>query len=430
MQQKIAAAVGPIVAKLSLPGSKSISLRAILLTALANGVSELSGLYINEEVQTFVNALYQLGIVAQLDEKEQSCIIAGGNGKFPKKQASLWCDNAEAVSRFLLSACAISAGVYYFDGAQTLRERSISPLLTILRMQNVQFIPSDIHNMPFTIVGADGLEGGEIRLDGIHSAIIASSLLMIAPYARNPVTIFVSDHVDHTSIELTISIMAEFGVLVHKIHHNQFMVPVPQHYQARDYQIEPNLTLAVYFFAAAAITGGEITIEALKRSQAKQAEIKFLSLLERMGCRISETPIGITVKGKKELSGIDISLREFSDIFVALCAIAPFATTPTRITHVGNMRRKDSDRMFAVKTEWSRMGIRVELGADWIEIFPSQPQPGLVNSHHDYRIAIGLSLIGLRTPGTIINHAEYVNRAFPNFYTLWQELTTTSKINA
>lgn len=431
MQQTIHPAKGPIRASISLPGSKSITHRAILLAALADDVSELTGMHIDDDIRAFISALYQLGIVTQCDETTHSCIIAGGNGRFPKKQASVWCGKDATIARFLISAAAATPGVYYFDGTPALRARPIAQLLNILRTQGVQFIPSDIRKLPCTLIGTDAMEGGDIILESNLINQIISSLLMIAPYAKSPFNFVLPQTVTQPSIEMTCMMMAEFGVLVHRIHQGQYSVPVPQRYHAKDYFIEPDFALAIYFCGAAAITGGEIKLAAVQGVQSKQNASKFLSLLEKMGCGVFETNDGLTVKGPENLSGVEISLREFSDAFVVLAALAPFAKTKTRLTHVGNtMQRQELDRLIAMKTELIKLNIAVDSGKNWIEISPSTPLAGVIHSHQDHRIAMAFALIGLRIEGIVIDNVKQITRVFPEFFVYWKQLAETMLIPA
>lgn len=423
MSQSIRAIKGPIHAKIAVPGSKTITYRALLLAALADGVSEISALGLSNNIRTFMDALHQLGIVVQLDEKARTCIIAGCNGQFPKKQATVWCADSKTVAKFLIIACAAAPGVYYFDSSLRLREKSITQLLNILCRQGAQLIPSDTTKMPFTLVGADSLEGGEILLDSSITSQLVSALLMIAPYARSPFNFTVVDLVSQPYIDMTCTIMAEFGVLVHRVHQGQFMVPVPQRYQARDYTIEPDLTLATYFFAAAAITEGEVSVADIKRNQCKQPEIKCLNLLEKMGCRISETNSGLTIKGPSELQGVEVSMRDFSDIFLTLAAIAPFTKSPTLLSHIGHMRHKELKRMTAMKAQLIKMGILVETGDDWIKIYPGTPKGCVFNSQGDPEIAMAFAIVGLKVPGMIIEDDECVMQSYPDFFALLDKLT-------
>lgn len=430
MQQPIRPMKGPLHAKVIIPGSKSITHRAMILAALSDGVSEISGMRISQSTRIFARALHQLGIVTQLDEKTRSCIIAGGTGNFPKKQATVWCAGSRTIAKFLLAACSATPGVFYFDGSTSLRRQPIAQLLNILCRQGAQLIPSDASKLPFTLIGSDTLEGGEINLSNHTYAQLISALMMIAPYARSPLNFMTNASINQPSIDITCAMMAEFGVLVHRIHHGQFMVPVPQRYQAKDYTVEPDYSIAAYFFAAAAVTGGEVTIQPAKSTQSKQPDVKFLSVLEKMGCRIHESHAGLSVHAPTELHGLEISMRAFSDTFLALSVIAPFARSPVRIAHIGAINKKEANRMMAVKIELIKLGIHVETGEDWIKIFPSTPKPAAINSHHDPRIAMAFSIIGLKIPGIIINDAECVKRIFTDFFTQWDKMTEHSNINA
>lgn len=425
MQQSIHSVTSPIHAKIYIPGSKDITFRVLLIAALADGVSEITGLEISEDTRALANALYQLGIAIQLDEKIPSCIIAGGNGKFPKKQATVWCRDNQTIVNYLLTACTASQGSYYFDGLPALREHSIETLVNILIRQGVQFTPSDTHHLPLTLTGVDSLEGGEIILDDAMTNQLGSALFMIAPFARSAFQFNSSHSMSTGDIDLTCEVMAEFDVLVHRMHQTQFMIPVPQRYKAKDYVIEPDFSLAAYFFAAAVITGGEITIQAVKRNQSKQSSVKFLSILENLGCRVFETHTGLAIKGCAELQGIEVSMKDFPDTFPALAAIAPFAKSPIRITDIDQ-----PERIRALKEEFIKLDIQVETGENWLKIFPSRPRGALVNSHNDVYLAMALAVIGLKTPGVIVDNLDCVSYVYPDFLTLWNKLSETLDVSA
>ena len=431
MQKGIRTTNGPICAKVTIPGAKNISYRALLMASLANGVSEISGLPINSAIKTLTNALSQLGIVVQLDEKSQSCIIAGCNGQFPKKQASIWCDNTKILSYYLTAACIATPGVYYFDGVPALYKKTV-PLLDLLRKHGTQFIPSDTQHMPYTLVGMDSLNGGEIILDNYAEISLTSALLIIAPYAFSPFTFTATtaDLINNTNIDLTCAVMADFGVLVHRIHQGQWIVPVPQRYQAKDYVIEPDMGIAAYFFAAAAITGGEITIQPIKRLQSKQPSTQFLSLLEKMGCKVFETHEGLTVKASPSLQGIDVGLRKFSDTFLALSMIAPFAKSPTKISHLGQPTNKEIVRLTAVKQELSNMGIRVEANNHSIQIFPGVPQGCPINIYSDHRVTMAFAMLGLKIRGITIPDNSSITHHYPEFFNVLNRLANEININA
>lgn len=422
MRQAIKSVEQPINCKIVLPGSKSMTYRALLLAAFADGVSEISGISLTESTRNFINALHQLGIVTQIDEKTYSCIIAGGNGKFPKKQSTVWCANSRIAARFLLAACASTPGVFYFDGGMNLRQKNLTHILHVLTRQGAQLIPNDSRHLPVTLIGADSLQGGEVNLDKEVNSQILSALLMISPFSRIPFSFNVLDLANQPSINMTCALMNEFGVLVHRYHQSQFTVPVPQRYHAKDLSVEPDFAIAAFFFAAAAVTNGMITIQAVKAITSKQAEVQILDILKTMGCSIQESYSGLTVKGCSELQGIEISLAKFSATFFALIALSPFAKSPTRITHIGVMSQKEKDQFMAIKIEFSKLAIQLEMGENWIKIFPSTPKGCLLNSHHNPYLAMALAIIGLRVPHIEIDNALCVKNKYPEFFSLLETL--------
>lgn len=421
MKRSVRAIKKPIEARIKIPGSKSITNRALLMAALADGVSEVSSILVSDDTTAFINALRQLGVMIQLDETTQTCIVGGCNGHFPKDKASIWCNEAGTVARFLFAACASSVGDYSFDASERLRERPISILLNTLKMQGAKVTPPQAMQMPLTIHGRKGLQGGEIEIDGSQSGQFISALLVMAPFAETPVLLKTTHLVSRSFVEMTCTMMGEFGVLVRRLHQERFSIPVPQRYAARDYVVEPDLTTASYFFAAAAVTGGQVTIQPIELQQSKQGDAKFLKTLEKMGCIITETSMGLKVNGPSELRGVSVDMRDSSDAFMTLAAIAPFAMTPTTITNINHTRLQESNRITVMRQELEKLKVRVEEGADWIKIYPSQPVAGTIDAHHDHRIAMAFSIIGLRV-GIQIEGAECVSKTCPSFFELWDQL--------
>jgi 3-phosphoshikimate 1-carboxyvinyltransferase len=421
MKRIIRSLARPVQARILIPGSKSMTNRALLLAALAEGVSEISSLLISDDTRAFINALHNLGIMIQLDETSRSCIVGGGFGKFPKKTANIWCEDAGTVARFLLAACGGLTGNYHFDGSAQLRRRPLEQLMQTLVRQGAVLDPPKAQQMPFTIIGADGLKGGEIDIDGSQSGQFISALLMIAPFAQSPVLIKTTELVSRPFVEMTCSMMAEFGVLVKRLHQLRFAIPVPQRYIARDYVIEPDLSSASYFFAAAAVTAGQVTIQPIETEDSKQGDVRFLAILEKMGCRLNENAQGLTVIGPAQLKGVSVDMRDCSDVFMTLAAIAPFANSPTTITNIGHTRRQECDRITVMRKGLEALGVKAEEGPDWIRIYPSTPIYGTIDSHNDHRIAMAFALIGLRV-GIQIQNANCVTKTCPEFFTLWEDL--------
>jgi 3-phosphoshikimate 1-carboxyvinyltransferase len=422
MKQPIQTASMPINARVTIPGSKSITNRALLLAALADGVSELFDILISDDTVAFMDALRQLGIAIKLDETTRSCIVAGGQGHFPKKNASIWCADAGTAARFLLAACAASLGSYQLDASAQLRKRPILSLLRTLCAQGAKVIPEDAEKMPFTIVGNEGLRGGDIEIDGSETSQFISALLMVAPFAKTPVLLKSQKVVSNPYVLMTCKMMNEFGVLVRRMHQARYSVPAPQRYTACDYWVEPDLSTASYFFAAAAVTQGRVTIQPVDRKNAKQGDVMFLNVLEKMGCEVIDHRDGLSVQGPAELQGVSVDMRNFSDTFMTLAAVAVFAKTPTIITNIGHTRLQESNRITVMRKNLENLNIKVEEGNDWIKIYPSQPVSGVVDSHRDHRIAMACSIIGLRVPGIEIDGAECVGKTCPEFFELWGSL--------
>lgn len=429
MKQTIRTIKHPIYAHVVIPGSKSITNRALLLAALSDGVSELSGILISDDTRALIGALRELGIVIQLDEQNCSCLVGGSGGKFPKKEASVWCESAGTVARFLLAACAASPGMYSFDATEQMRQRPIQPLLKALTSQGVTVMPEGAQAMPFSIKSADGLKGGEIEIDSSETGQFVSALLMAAPFSKIPVDITTNDIVNRPYVEMTCALMAEFGVLVRRMHRSRFLIPVPQRYRALNYFVEPDLSTASYFFAAAAVTGGQVSIQAFDSENSKQGDVKFLLILKKMGCEIIENRQVFTVKGPQELKGVNADMRDFSDVFMTLAAIAPFAKTPTTITNIGHTRLQESNRIQSMREGLESLQVKVEEGPDWLRIYPSEPRAGVINSHHDHRIAMAFSIIGLRVLGVEIENAECVSKTCPEFFKMWEEMCNESSLS-
>lgn len=419
MQKSAPLCLKPIKATITIPGSKSLTNRALILAALAHGESHLCNIQLSDDSDTLIKALASLGISIRVDKKTNSCIIQGSDGNFPKKQAHIWCQDAGTIARFLLAACAIMTGEYHFDATQRLRERPLAPLLNALSQQGATI--TSTQHMPLTIQGAQPL-GGHITLDASLSSQLASALLIIAPYAKQTTRLNLQHVVSEPYIDMTISVMTAFGATIKKASPNQYEIDHTSHYVGQHYYIEPDYSTASYFFAAAALSGGTITVPTGNTSPIVQGDIAFLGALEQMGCLVNKTSSYINVQGPTQLKGIEIDMGNFADTFMTLAAIAVYASTPTRIYNIAHARLKESDRIAAMESELNKLGIKVESGPDWMLIYPSQPQGTMINAHNDHRIAMSCTLIGLKTPGVVIDQAECVSKTCPNFFELWTDM--------
>lgn len=412
----------PIRAKLQIPGSKSISNRALLLAALAEGRSEIANIQVSDDIRAMIKGLQALGVVIELNEASQTAFVTGSKGFFLKQGSKLHCAESGTMARFMLTACAAVAGEYYFDAAASLQKRPLHSLFKVIEGQGVQLQHLSTENFPLRLCSPRGLSGGELRISAAETSQVVSALLMMAPFMRAPLFLSVENLVSCSYVEMTCSMMADFSVQVTSSKQHEFSVPQFQHYQARYYQVEPDLSTASYFFAAAAVTAGELSIQPFQRAKTKQGDVIFLSLLEQMGCEVHESESGLSIKGTSHLQGITVNMSTCPDVFMTLAALAPFAETPTLITGIGHVRYKESDRLSAMSQGLKALAVRIEEGNDWLKIYPSPVQAGIVNSKNDHRLAMAFSVLGLRVPGVIIEGAEAVAKSCPEFFELWGKM--------
>lgn len=416
----------PINATVELPGSKSITNRALLLAALAKGESRLHNFLHCDDTVAFISALEALGIKLKYDQEKKLCIMQGCHGLFPNSKAKVWCQDSGLAVRFLLAACANQqSGVYQFDGSSRLRERPLKDLILALTQQGADIFCENENNLPLKIMGKK-LLGGEIFVPGNMSSQFLSALLIIAPYMQSD-TIFQSENlISQPYIHLTSQVMKSFGVSVdvesNKLQ-NRWRVLSGQNYIATDYFIEPDLSAASYFFAAAAVSAGSVTVKNIDRKGCLQGDIKFLEILEKMGCKVFQEHDDIKVQGAEKLKGIaQVDMGDISDTMMTLAAIAPFANSPTLITNIANARVKESDRIYAMEVNLNNLGVRTESGDSWLKIYPGTPKSGVVNCFNDHRIAMSCALVGLKVDGVIINKPECVAKTFPDFFDVFSSV--------
>ena len=422
------------------PGSKSVTNRALLLAALADGESILEGALAAGDTLAFAACLTELGFdvdtgAGQSDEpgareREASSAgaeaaaptwhVRGGGGRIPVAEAELYCAEAGTAARFLLAACAAGDGVYGFDAAPQLRRRPLAPLLEALRRLGAETIPAGAAHLPLTL-RARGLSGGRLHLPGETSSQFVSAVLMAAPLARRSLELTVDRLVSRPYVDMTLAMMARFGVEVEREGDSVFRV-VPAAYRGRAYEIEPDASTASYFFAAAAVSGGRVRVPGLRRAAGLQGDMRFLDVLEAMGCTVTDEPDGVAVRGPVALAGIEVDMGDISDTFMTLAALAPFATAPVTITGLANVRIKESDRIAAMETNLRALGVRTESGPDRLRVFPGAPAGARVDPHGDHRIAMAFAVLGLRTPGVVIDDPGCVSKTCTSFFELWGAL--------
>ncbi len=406
---------GPADADVAVPGSKSYTNRALIVAALADGKSQISGALQSEDTHFMAEALRALNIDVQSEGPTFS--VEGTGGRIPASRGDLFIGNSGTAARFLTAALGLGRGTYTLDGVPRMRQRPIQDLIDALRPLGVEVHSKAGNGCPPVVIHASGIKGGQTSIVGSWSSQYLSAILLAAPYAQNDVEIQVEGNLtSRPYIDITLDTMQEFGVQVRNDSYEQFKVVSGQHYAPTSYVVEPDASNASYFFAAAALTGGRVKVLGLTESSA-QGDVGFVGILEKMGCTVSQTSDGTEVRGPRELSGIDIDLNLMPDTVPTLCAIAPFASSPVCVRNVANLRIKETDRIAALSTELQKLGARVDVRPDGLTVHPvDRITPTELATYDDHRMAMSLALVGLVAPGIVIRDPSCVEKTFPSYF--------------
>jgi 3-phosphoshikimate 1-carboxyvinyltransferase len=428
--QTVATATRPVDATVRIPGSKSITNRALLAAALADGASELTGALHSDDTRYMAAALDALGVPVEADEAGERFAIEGGGGTFPAASADLFVGNSGTTARFLTAALPLGRGTYRLDGIPRMRRRPIAPLLQALNELGAEATSEEGTGCPPVVVRAAGLRGGRVAMAGDQSSQYFTALLLAGPYAERGIEVdVVGELVSKPYMPLTAAVMAAFGVELEIDHEawRRFRVAPGQRYRGRRYHVEPDASNASYFFAAAAVTGGRVRVEGLGAGSA-QGDLRFVDVLAEMGATVTKEPDAIEVRGPAggALRGVDLDLNDISDTAQTLAAIAPFADGSTTIRGVEHARWKETDRVAAVVTELRRLGQAVDERADGLTIHPCPIRPADIHTYDDHRMAMSFAITALRAPGVRILDPGCVAKTFPAFFDRLAELTARS----
>ncbi len=400
-------------ANLNVPGSKSYTHRALIVAALASGESKIEGGLLSEDTYFTKKALESLGV--EISQDNGVFWVHGTKGTIKAPSHEIYLGNSGTTMRFLISITALGQGRFILTGSKRMQERPVQDLLDALNGLGVKASTKENTGCPPVIIESKGLEGGETVLKGGLSSQYLSSILLASPYARRNVYIKVMDGlVSKPYVDMTIEIMRDFGVEVTQRQYRSFHVAVGQQYGARTYVVEGDASSACYFWAAAAITKGKTTITNIS-PHSLQGDMRFLNVLEKMGCRVENDESGITVKGK-DLRGIEIDMNTMPDVVPTLSVVAAFAKGDTVIKNVPHLRIKETDRLRAVSTELGRMGIDVKERIDGLIITGGKPKGVTIETYNDHRMAMSFALAGLVAPGVKIKDEMCVQKSFPDFW--------------
>lgn len=415
----------PIDAVVTLPGSKSLCNRTLLIAAMAQGRSVLSNMLFSDDVIACLEALRQLGYDLTVDQDARVVEIEGSGGAFPNQQASIYCHEAGTLTRFILPICAAqSQGEYYVHASERMMARPIAPVFHALEKLGAKVTYHQAkYQLPATI-NAGGLnpEGEMMVMPSNESSQFLSAMLLASPLIEGGLRIQSETTHAQPYVDMTVKLMDKFGVKVSK--QDKIYITDPrQHYIGRSYVIEPDISTASYFWAVAALTQGRVKVKHTDYDT-MQGDIQFLKVLEQMGCQVEPEADGIVVVGAAKLKGVDINMRTFSDTFMTVVALACFAETPTRITGLAHTRLQESDRVEAMRQGLTTLGVTVETTEDSIYIDPlnSKLRAGTVSGFNDHRIAMSLSLLGIKQQGVVVDGSQCVAKTCPDYFERMQKL--------
>ncbi|MFB7668114.1 3-phosphoshikimate 1-carboxyvinyltransferase [Kitasatospora sp. NPDC056138] len=398
-----------------IPGSKSITNRVLLLAAAATGRTRLLDPLESDDTVAFRTALTDIGLDVTVDAAHWE---VQGCGHGPAGPARIWCNDAGTAARFLPVLAATGDGEFLFEGSAQLTARPLGPLTRALAELGAEVEAGAGGGLPLRIT-ARGLRGGELHLDSSTSSQYLTGLLLSAPLMREPLTVTVSGLVSRPYIEMTIALMRRFGGRVTATQNpdGELVLRVETGgYTATSLRIEPDASTASYVFAAAAVTGERVTVPHLGRDSL-QGDLHFVDVLAKAGARVEIGEDATTVTGGGQLrGGFEVDMGDISDTFMTMAAIAPLADAPITIHGIAHARLKESDRIAAVARNLRALGIRVEEGPDRITVHPGTPGPATIACHRDHRIAMAFSVLGLRSPGIVLDDPHCVAKTFPDFH--------------
>lgn len=406
---------GPLDATIRPPGSKSITNRALVCAALAAGTSVLDGALDSEDTQVMIESLRRLGLAVDHEVAAARLTVTGAAGAMPRREAELFVGNSGTTIRFLTAMLAACHGTFKLDGVPRMRERPIADLIDALNQLGSHVTSETGNGCPPVRIDARGLAGGRATIRGDISSQFLSGLLMACPAARTDVELVVDGElVSQPYVTMTLGVMEAFGVRVSAGDLTRFVIPHGAGYRAARYAIEPDASAASYFWGAAAIAGGRVLVEGLTR-QALQGDVAFCDCLASMGCTVEHRPAGIQVTGGA-LRGIDVDMNAISDTVQTLAAVALFADGPTTITGVAHIRHKETDRIGDLARELRKLGADVDELPDGLRITPRPLRGAEIVTYNDHRMAMSLSLVGLRTPGIVILDPNCTRKTYPGFF--------------
>ena len=418
--------ISKIEGEINLPGSKSLSNRALLLAALAEGTTTITNLLESDDTRHMLNALKQLGIDYTLSENKTTCTVTGNAGAIRRTNLEeLFLGNAGTAMRPLCAALCLGTGSYLLTGEPRMKERPIGHLVDALREAGAKITYQEGEGYPPLLIEANGLSGGKVKIDGAISSQFLTALLLAAPLAKEDMTIsIIGELVSKPYIDITLHIMQEFGVEVAHDNYQTFRVKGGQTYKAVEtFMVEGDASSASYFLAAAAIKGGTVKVTGIGKKSI-QGDIQFVDVLEKMGAVVEWGDDFVSVS-KGELHAIDMDFNHIPDAAMTIATTALFAEGTTTLRNIYNWRVKETDRLFAMATELRKVGAEVEEGEDYLKITPPDVlKHAAIDTYDDHRMAMCFSLLALDPVSVTINEPECTAKTFPTYFEVLESISS------
>ena len=426
----------------SVPGSKSITNRALIVAALSDGPCILKGCQFSDDSKNFINCLKQLGF--RLKERGTDVTVYGCGGRIPEKKAGIYVGSAGTAARFLTAMLAVSDGEYEVNCSEQMKKRPMAPLFDALRSMGAEIscLEKEGH-LPVRIIGRGHCDTSsekiDINVDITESSQFLSALLIVAPLLGKNVKIGLTGSHGLKYADMTVAMMESFGVKA--VRNNGNYIINPGTYSAEEYRIEPDVSAAAYFYSLAALTGCSVTVENVTLPSL-QGDVKLLDILKKMGCDCTtcvEQPDStnninnVIVKGPTDSEGYPLKLKggftadlsEFSDQALTLAVLAAYADSPITITGIAHIKKQESDRINSITENLSTLGIKTESGEDYVTIYPGETHGGEIQTFEDHRVAMAFSLAGLKTPGVTILDKECCGKTFKEYFEVFDEVLNT-----
>ena len=424
MEQLTLDPIAKVSGEVNVPGSKSLSNRALLLAALAEGETELTNLLDSEDIEHMLNALTKLGVSYRLSEDKTQCVVQGNGGAFNVAEPlELFLGNAGTAMRPLCAALAASNVDTVLTGEPRMEERPIGDLVDALREADAELTYLKNEGFPPLQIKGKTLNGGEMSVDGSVSSQFLTALLMAAPLFSGDVTIRIKGElVSKPYIDITLDTMAKFGVTVENDNYQTFTVSGDAKYIAPGkFMVEGDASSASYFLAAGAIKGGTVRVTGIGQNSI-QGDIRFADVLEAMGATVVWNDEYVEITGAP-LKGVNMDMNHIPDAAMTIATTALFAEGPTTMTNIYNWRVKETDRLAAMATELQKLGAKVEEGHDYIKVWPTESlKHAEIDTYNDHRIAMCFSLVALSDTPVTINDPGCTRKTFPDYFTRFKTL--------